>query len=591
MGLYPKKMLRSFIISSLICLQVVTGRGQSSTEKPYVLTTTSFLADMAKTVSGDLAIVESIMPLGGDPHIYDPIPEDAQKIVEADLILKNGLTLEGWLDEMLENAGTSAPIVTLSNGIPAIESADYANAYDPHAWMNPRYGLIYIENIKVALQALLPEHTEDLEANYQLYKDQIIELDRYIEKRIEKIPPGKRVLATSHDAFRYYGNRYGLKVESIMGTSTDAEIRMQDFQHLVDVVQEHQLPAIFVESTINPKQLLQMAQDLGIVVGGKLFADSLGDKESGADTYLSMLRQNTDLIVQGLSRRLAGEQTAQNRYFLWIILLLFSVAFLLLSFQLFRSRGNSQLANSFQLKIEGLSVSYDRKLALSNIYLELNSAKVIGLIGSNGSGKSTLFKSILGLTQVDYGQITLQGEEIDRFRKEIAYIPQKEEIDWSFPATVLDIVLMGRYPHRHPFENLKKEDKEIALQALEKMGIKELLNKQIGELSGGQQQRVFIARALCQQATIYLMDEPFVGVDIKTEGKIMEIVKDLAEEGKMVIIIHHDLAKVKEYFDDLIMLNQRLVAFGPTEEVFTDENIKKTYGGRLTILQQTENYI
>ncbi|MFK7922710.1 MAG: metal ABC transporter ATP-binding protein, partial [Bacteroidia bacterium] len=156
--------------------------------------------------------------------------------------------------------------------------------------------------------------------------------------------------------------------------------------------------------------------------------------------------------------------------------------------------------------------------------------------------------------------------------------------------TVKDVALMGRYPHRGVFEKIAPIDHQKASDALKSLGIYDLRNKQIGELSGGQQQRAFIGRALCQEAEIYLFDEPFVGVDITTETRIIEIVKELAASGKTVVIIHHDLAKVKDYFDRLIMINQRLVAYGDTEAVFTDENIKKTYSGRLTILQKSDQH-
>ncbi|MCL4153416.1 UNVERIFIED_CONTAM: hypothetical protein GTU68_045228 [Idotea baltica] len=247
--------------------------------------------------------------------------------------------------------------------------------------------------------------------------------------------------------------------------------------------------------------------------------------------------------------------------------------------------------DNYKIEVVGLSVSYDRKTALSNVFLEIEPGHVYGLIGGNGSGKSTLFKSLLGLVDIDTGKIEINGESIDAVRKYISYIPQKEEIDWSFPATVFDVVLLGRYPHHGVFDQINQVDRQKANKAIEMLGIADLKAKQIGELSGGQQQRAFIARALCQEAEIYLFDEPFVGVDITTEAKIMEIVKSLAENGKTVVIIHHDLAKVKEYFDRLIMINQRLVAVGDTEEVFIDENIKKTYGGRLTILQKAESYL
>lgn len=579
-------------ICAAMCMSMMLGLSALQAQKPRVLATTSFLADMASNIATEYADVSSIMPIGGDPHIYEPVPGDAKKITEADLILKNGLTLEGWLDEMITYSGTRARIVTVSEGIKPIKSTEYENAYDPHAWMDVHNALIYIRNIRDALQLLDPANYEAYEANYQHYKQQLEELDAYIMQAIQKIPSQQRILITSHDAFRYYGNRYGLRVVSVMGTSTDADVRMQDLNHLISVIRQYQIPAVFIESTINPKLLLQLANDLGIVIGGKLYADSLGDEDSGADTYIKMLKQNTDLIVQALSRppaRLPEETTDYT--FIWIILLLFALAFILVSVRLNGTKDPMLSWQQYCIDIKGLSVSYDKKTALSNIYLQIESGYVYGLVGGNGSGKSTLFKSILGLVSIDAGQILINGREIAEVRKYISYIPQKEEIDWNFPASVLDVVLLGRYPHRKVFERLTAADRRRAMEALEQMGISDLKDKQIGELSGGQQQRVFIARALCQEAEIYLMDEPFVGVDITTEKRIMEIVRELARKGKMVVIIHHDLAKVKEYFDRLIMLNQHLVAAGDTEVVFTDENIRKTYGGRLTILQQTEHYL
>jgi ABC-type Mn2+/Zn2+ transport system ATPase subunit len=332
-----------------------------------------------------------------------------------------------------------------------------------------------------------------------------------------------------------------------------------------------------------------LAGDQGIVIGGKLFADSLGDEESGAGTYTSMLKQNTDLIVQGLTRTGEGRSEEQKTDFnsLAIILFLLLIAFGTV-WWLLKAKSSEEIAwKDFDLEIHGLSVSYDKKTALSNVYLKIDSGHVIGLIGSNGSGKSTLMKSILGLVEPDAGEILINGRDVNDIRKYIAYIPQKEEIDFSFPATVFDVVMMGRYPHRNVFESLKQNDKQKAVESMKILGIDNLSHKQIGELSGGQQQRAFIARALCQGAEIYLFDEPFVGVDVTTEKRIMEIVRELAQQGKMVIIIHHDLAKVQEYFDQLVMINQRIVTTGPTAEVFTDENIAKTYGGQLAMLHKT----
>ena len=239
------------------------------------------------------------------------------------------------------------------------------------------------------------------------------------------------------------------------------------------------------------------------------------------------------------------------------------------------------------ISIKGLSVSYDRKLVLTNIYLDLVPGNIYGVIGPNGAGKSTLFKAILGLIDISSGKVQIKGQSIEKVRKSVVYVPQKDGVDWQFPATVLDIVLMGRYPFKKIFDRLDKHDKGAAMEALRDVGIEHLKDRQIGELSGGQQQRVFLARALCQEADVLLLDEPFVGVDITTEERIIEILKRLASEGKTLLVVHHDLSSVREYFDKVILLNQRLIVFGDTETVFTEENIAKAYRSQSTILHKT----
>lgn len=239
------------------------------------------------------------------------------------------------------------------------------------------------------------------------------------------------------------------------------------------------------------------------------------------------------------------------------------------------------------IKVEGLSVSYETKRVLSNVYLNLIDSSIYGVIGPNGAGKSTLFKSILGLIDTSAGKISILGSDIKDVRKRIAYVPQKDEVDWQFPATVIDIVLMGRYPHKKILQRLNKEDFRIADEALESLGITDLRDRQIGALSGGQQQRVFLARALCQEADIFLLDEPFVGVDMTTEEKIISILKQLSASGKTLLVVHHDLSSVEAYFDKVILLNQRIIAYGPTAATFTQDNISKTYGPQLTILHKT----
>ena len=240
------------------------------------------------------------------------------------------------------------------------------------------------------------------------------------------------------------------------------------------------------------------------------------------------------------------------------------------------------------ISVKGLSVSYDQKRVLINIHLNIEKGQLYGVIGQNGAGKSTLFKAILGLIEINTGSILIKGQTISKQQKEVVYVPQKSEVDWNFPATVMDVVLMGRYPHKKIFQRLSTQDKKIALESLDEMGISHLKDRQIGALSGGQQQRVFLARALAQKADIFLLDEPFVGVDITTEEKIIQKLKQLSQEGKTILVIHHDLSTASNYFDKSILINQRLVAVGPSDSVFTKENIARAYAGQLPILHQSK---
>ncbi len=236
------------------------------------------------------------------------------------------------------------------------------------------------------------------------------------------------------------------------------------------------------------------------------------------------------------------------------------------------------------IAVEGLSVSYDKKRVLTNVYLQIQEGKVIGVLGPNGAGKSTLFKAILGIIEPNSGVVKIFGKDVSDNRRRMAYVPQKDEVDWTFPATVKDVVLMGRYPAKTIWQRMDANDHKKADEAMEELSILDLSSRQIGALSGGQQQRVFLARALCQEADILLLDEPFVGVDITTEEHIIRVLRKLSLQGKTLLVVHHDLATVRGYFDQVILINQRIVAYGDTETTFVTDNIAKTYGAQHTIL-------
>jgi manganese/zinc/iron transport system ATP- binding protein len=233
-----------------------------------------------------------------------------------------------------------------------------------------------------------------------------------------------------------------------------------------------------------------------------------------------------------------------------------------------------------------MTVAYHRKPVLWDVDLDVPPGKLVGLVGPNGAGKSTLIKAVLDLVPRTSGRVLVFGRPYRQNRNRVAYVPQRESVDWDFPVSALDVVTMGRYGKIGWLRPVTRRHRQAAMEALERVGIAELAHRQISHLSGGQQQRTFLARALVQQADLYLMDEPFAAVDAATEKAIVRILQDLRSEGKTCVVVHHDLQTVPEYFDHVILLNLRVVAHGPTEEVFTKENLHKTYGGKLTLLTE-----
>lgn len=233
------------------------------------------------------------------------------------------------------------------------------------------------------------------------------------------------------------------------------------------------------------------------------------------------------------------------------------------------------------IEVHNLTVSYGEKPVLWDVDLFLPRSQMIAVIGPNGAGKSTFLRSILGLIPITYGTITILPSS-----SVIGYVPQRESVDWDFPVTAHDVVLMGCYRKLGWFKRPSKADRERALHCLDEVGMADLAHRQIGQLSGGQQQRVFLARALAQEADLYLMDEPLAGVDAATEQQILGILRKLKTQGKTIVVVHHDLQTIRSYFDWVVMLNLRAVTSGPIETAFTTENLQKTYGGRLTLLDQ-----
>ncbi|MGF1526130.1 MAG: metal ABC transporter ATP-binding protein [Candidatus Competibacterales bacterium] len=233
------------------------------------------------------------------------------------------------------------------------------------------------------------------------------------------------------------------------------------------------------------------------------------------------------------------------------------------------------------LSVRGLTVAYQQKPVLFDVDFTVPEGRLTAIVGPNGAGKSTLIKAVLGLVPRLAGTVTVYGEPLAKQRRLIGYVPQRNSVDWDFPTTALDVVTMGLYGEIGWLRPVRHRHREKAMTFLDQVGMAAFAHRQIGQLSGGQQQRVFLARALAQEAQLYFMDEPFAGVDAATEGAIIAVLRTLKDQGKGVVVVHHDLQTVADYFDHVLILNMRPIAAGPVCEVFTPENLQRAYGGRL----------
>lgn len=238
------------------------------------------------------------------------------------------------------------------------------------------------------------------------------------------------------------------------------------------------------------------------------------------------------------------------------------------------------------IEVHDLTVAYQTRPVLWDVDLILPEGKLIAVVGPNGAGKTTLLKAVVDLISPAAGSVHIYGKPYRQQRHLVAYMPQRTSVDWDFPTSVLDVVLTGTYGRLGWFRRPGRAERSLARRCLERVGIADLARRQISELSGGQQQRVFLARALAQEARIYLMDEPFAGVDATTERAIIQLLRQLRDSGRTVVAVHHDLQSIPEYFDWVVLLNLRLIAAGPVAEVFTPANLQRTYGGQLKILTQ-----
>lgn len=248
------------------------------------------------------------------------------------------------------------------------------------------------------------------------------------------------------------------------------------------------------------------------------------------------------------------------------------------------------VAATHALEIHGLTVSYDRKPVLRRVDLMVEKGRLVAIVGPNGAGKSTLLKAILGLVKVDAGSIRVFDQPAQAVRKEIAYVPQTDSADWDFPVTVREVVMMGRYGRLGLFGRPRRRDREIVAECVEIVGMSDFADRHIRQLSGGQQQRIFLARALAQEASILLLDEPFAGVDARTEAALFDLIEKFSAQGKTLIVVNHNL-QVLERFDAVLLLNEQVVAYGSYKQVVNEANLRRTYGGRMSFIDEAERQL
>lgn len=272
---------------------------ESKSKKRVALATINIIADMVSNVAGDRIEVFSLLPVGGDPHLYEPIPGDVQKIAQSDLVFYNGFNLEKWLEELLQNAGGNRPAFAVTKGLEP--RRDKRGDPDPHLWMDVHNAVRYVENIRDFLIDFDPEGAELFRARAKEYLAELQELDKWVKEQVAAIPPMNRKLVTTHDAFRYFGERYSFKVVgTIWGITTEDEPSAQEVARLADSIKAEKVIAVFIETTVNPKLMEQVAREAGVKLGPKLYGDSLGLPGSGADNYIGMTKTNVLAMIEAL---------------------------------------------------------------------------------------------------------------------------------------------------------------------------------------------------------------------------------------------------------------------------------------------------
>lgn len=290
-------VVQSILLSSLLTLSLL------ASNKPKAVATTTMIHDLLFQIGGDKIESRGILAPGADPHTYKPVPGDAIVIAESQIVFRNGLKLEGWMDKLVENAGGTRSIITVSDGITALEDPAQAGHPDPHIWFSVPFWKTAVDNVTRGLADLLPQEKGFFNSRAEVYKKSLDSLHQWAKSEMARIPETHRYLVTSHDAFNYFGKEYNMTVIGVQGISTETQASSQDVAGIVKFIREHKVPAIFVETSVNPKLIQEISRQSGAEVGGTLYGDSAGPAGSGADTYIGMLTHNVNTIVAALGKK------------------------------------------------------------------------------------------------------------------------------------------------------------------------------------------------------------------------------------------------------------------------------------------------
>ena len=500
---------------------------------PLVLTTFTVIQDMASRVAGEFCQVESITKAGAEIHDYEPTPDDLKRAQKAQLILNNGLGLERWFERFVDES--PAQRADLSEGITAIPIAegDFQGQANPHAWMSPEHGKIYVENIVRALSSLVPDHAKDFEANGDAYKKELDNISSRLIEELSALPENQRTLVTCEGAFSYLCRDTNMKELYLWAVNAADEGTPQQIAKVVEAVKSQQIPAVFCESTVNPKAMQQVADETGATL-------------------------KTTVPFPPI---LICFNTMQTQSYLdsW--------------------EGNC----SMNLCVSQLCAWYEKKdrekPIIHDVNFSLSTGDLCALVGVNGAGKSTLFKALMDTIPCE-GSITWGNQTLSQARKlgKVSYVPQTEAIDATFPLLVKDVVMQGRYVHQGWMRIASTQDKELVAQALERVNLIDLMNCPLAQLSGGQRKRVFVARGIAQAAELVFLDEPFAGVDARSEAIITEQLNNLRKEGKTLLVSIHDINLAQQKFPLCLVINRTITAQGPSKEILSGDALLQNLG-------------